>query len=418
MRTEGTPGTGLGVPSAIPRRGIEAWRARLVWSGGDWIDDGVVACRHGRVAWIGRTSAWRRRGAEAVDLGEVALLRGFVDAHAHLDLSHARIEERATFERWVAAVVAMRRTAQSDASSAIAAGEDLLLAGGCTSVADIDGGAHLRDGRGARLRTLAFVEVLDAHDPRRREDASRRLARAGEREGRLMRAVSPHAPHTVSAGLLRRAARACVPLQIHCAESEAEVEWMIHGTGSFAAWLGASPRRAPLEHLSHAGALRPGTTLVHANHLDPERDGPLLARRGVALVHCPGTHRWFARAAFPFAAWRRQGVRVVLGTDSLASNDALDCRHEAALAMDTLRASPLEVLRMLGDEAEDALGRPFGRTGLGLGARADFAAHRTTAAADAALEEVLRSRQSAALVWIAGAQVLLCGTDRDASAPA
>jgi len=359
-------------------------------------------------------------------LGEVALLRGFVDAHAHLDLSHARIEERATFERWVAAVVAMRRTAQSDASSAIAAGEDLLLAGGCTSVADIDGGAHLRDGRGAhlrdgrgaRLRTLAFVEVLDAHDPRRREDASRRLARAGEREGRLMRAVSPHAPHTVSAGLLRRAARACVPLQIHCAESEAEVEWMIHGTGPFASWLGASPRRAPLEHLSRAGALRPGTTLVHANHLDPERDGPLLARRGVALVHCPGTHRWFARAAFPFAAWRRQGVRVVLGTDSLASNDALDCRHEAALAMDTLRASPLEVLRMLGDEAEDALGRPFGRTGLVLGARADFAAHRTTAAADAALEEVLRSRQSAALVWIAGAQVLLCGTDRDASAPA
>ena len=76
MRTEGTPGAGLGGPSAIPRRGIEAWRARLVWSGVDWIDDGVVACRHGRVAWIGRTSAWRRTGADAVDLGEVALLRG------------------------------------------------------------------------------------------------------------------------------------------------------------------------------------------------------------------------------------------------------------------------------------------------------------------------------------------------------
>jgi cytosine/adenosine deaminase-related metal-dependent hydrolase len=417
MRTEGTPGIDLGVPSAHSRGGVSAWRARLVWSGEGWIDDGVVACRRGRVAWVGSARAWRRRGATPVDLGEVALLRGLVDAHAHLDLSHARIDERTSFDRWVGAVVAARRAAPADASAAITAGEESLLRGGCTSVGDIDGGVVPRRGGAARLRTLAFVEVLDAHDPLRARAVSERLARAGEREGRLLRALSPHAPHTVSAGLLRRAARLRGPLQIHCAESAAEVEWMLAGTGPFAAWLAASPRRAPLEHLLRAGVLRTGTTLVHANHLEPERDGPLLARRGVALVHCPGTHRWFARAPFPLDAWRRQGVRVVLGTDSLASNDVLDCRHEAALAIDTLGASPLQALRMLGDEAEDALGRPFGRTGLGSGARADFAAHRTTAAADAALEDLLRSRQSAALLWIGGRQVLLCGaTDGGASA--
>jgi cytosine/adenosine deaminase-related metal-dependent hydrolase len=109
-------------------------------------------------------------------------------------------------------------------------------------------------------------------------------------------------------------------------------------------------------------------------------------------------------------------VRVVLGTDSLASNDVLDCRHEAALAIDTLGASPLQALRMLGDEAEDALGRPFGRTGLASGARADFAAHRTMAAEDAALEDLLRGRQSAAGVWIGGRQVLLCGVADGAGA--
>ncbi|MEY2746120.1 MAG: hypothetical protein RL112_1162, partial [Planctomycetota bacterium] len=208
------------------------------------------------------------------------------------------------------------------------------------------------------------------------------------------------------------------PLQIHCAESEAEVEWMLHGRGPFAAWLGESPRRAPLEHLLRAGALCPGTTLVHANHLDPERDGALLARRGVALVHCPGAHRWFGRAPFPLAAWRRQGVRVVLGTDSLASNDALDCRHEAALAMDALGVSPVETLGMLGDEAEDALGKPFGRSGLALGARADFAAHRTLAGPEAAMEDLLRARQSVARVWIGGRQVLLCGEALDGGARA
>ena len=390
-------------------RRARALRARLVRVGGGWIDDGVVVVHRGRVAWVGPRLRARLGGAEVRDLGEGALVRGFVDAHAHLDLSHARVEERADFGAWVRAVVALRRKATDDSEDAAwRAGEESLLRGGCTTTADIDGGTAPRDGHGARLRVASFVELLDGRDPARTgaQLARLRAVRARCAAGRTLRALSPHGPHTVSPRLLRAAARSGLALQLHCAETRAELDWLERGEGPLAALLPASPRRAPLDLLLAAGALRPGTTLVHGNLLDPWRDGALLARRGVALVHCPGTHAWFGREPFPLQAWLAQGVRVVLGTDSLASNTRLDCRHEAALALDTLRVSPAQALDMLGDAAEAALGLPFGATGLASGARADFALHATSGTGEEALEGLLRAQGPVQGLWIAGRETL------------
>ncbi len=391
-------------------------RARLVRGPHGWYDRGAVVVERGRVAWLGPADRVASTGLQVKDLGDCALVRGFVNAHAHLDLTGVQTSER-EFAPWVRAMVAARRSrGPAEVAQAWRAGERSLLAGGCTTSADIDGGDQADvawTAQPTQLRVLSFVELLDGRDPRRLAGQLARLRAscAVRQHGRWRRALSPHAPHTVSAPLLSAAARAGTRLQVHCAETEAEVQWLLEGTGPLRDLLPASPRQGPLEVLHRAGVLQRGTTLVHANALDPARDGARLARLGVSVVHCPGTHAWFGRAPFPLAAWRAQGVRVVLGTDSAASNERLDCRHEAALALDRLRVAPSEVLDMLGDAAEEALGRPFGCTGLRVGARADFAAHATTLQGEAALEEVLRGARPVMGSWIAGRETLPFGPD-------
>jgi cytosine/adenosine deaminase-related metal-dependent hydrolase len=73
---------------------------------------------------------------------------------------------------------------------------------------------------------------------------------------------------------------------------------------------------------------------VHANHASSD-ELERTARAGATIVHCPGTHAFFARGGPPLQSFDRAGCTVALGTDSLASNEDLDLFRELAL----LRAS-------------------------------------------------------------------------------
>ena len=158
-----------------------------------------------------------------------------------------------------------------------------------------------------------------------------------------------------------RSRAAGLPVAIHWSETEEELRWLEQGEGPFAALLGPSPRRAGLVLLDHAGLLGPGLALVHANHANPD-ERALIAARGACVVHCPGTHAFFARAPFDVLAWLRAGVPVALGSDSLASNDHLDLRRELA----RLRSACPE----LDDHAAWDCATRHGARALGLAGRA------------------------------------------------
>ena len=83
-------------------------------------------------------------------------------------------------------------------------------------------------------------------------------------------------------------------------------------------------------------------------------------------------HRFFDRPPFPLERYRRAGVPVALGTDSLASNQDLDLRQEARLLLEGRpELSPIEVLGMATEGGARALGL-VGEVGcLESGARAD-----------------------------------------------
>ena len=73
-----------------------------------------------------------------------------------------------------------------------------------------------------------------------------------------------------------------------------------------------------------AGA-RTRQLFVHGNYL--ARDTAIRPRD--TLVYCPRTHAAFGHAPHPFRHFLARGVRIALGTDSLASNPDLDLLAEA-----------------------------------------------------------------------------------------
>jgi cytosine/adenosine deaminase-related metal-dependent hydrolase len=97
----------------------------------------------------------------------------------------------------------------------------------------------------------------------------------------------------------------------------------------------------------------PRGVFVHCNYLDPT--APFTPTQTVVV--CPRTHAAFGHPRHPFPEMLERGVRVALGTDSLASNPDLDILGEARfLRRHYPEVDPALVLRMLTLNGAEALG--------------------------------------------------------------
>jgi cytosine/adenosine deaminase-related metal-dependent hydrolase len=364
----------------------------------------IVWDARGRIVGLHRL----RRGA-GLDL---AVLPGLVDAHAHLQLP-ALARPVAQFLPWIDAVMASRRTdGPGVAAARTAAALRELESSGCTAVAEIDAdGSSPAILRQAEFAGRCYQEVTGFH-----LDAAAARAQIARRRRPATRncpsGVAPHAPYSVSAALFRAAARASRYVTIHCAEVPEEQEFLHTGRGAFAALLARLGRlpaghRAPgtgaVRWLERLRLLRPGTLLVHCQHLEPG-DVERIRRGRATMAVCPGTIAWFRRSPPPLADWLRAGIAVGLGTDSRASNGELSMRAELRRAATLWPDLPPSVLLHLATAGgADAIGRPgLGR--LRLGAPADFFAV-PAADADAVVAAVVHGELPTVCVVRAGREV-------------
>lgn len=374
-----------------------AWHARWVLPiAQPPLRDAAVVVDGPRILWVGPSE--QAEAGRHEQLGEAILMPGLVNAHTHLELTGLRgFLEGLDFRDWLRVLTAVRAHVLSEADLLDAArcGVSEALRAGITTVADCSAsGAPLRAMRDAGIRGRLYLETFGP-DPRQRDESLRTL-----RDGvaRLQRdasplvsvGVSPHAPYTVSEPLFAAVADyardASLAVATHVAESAAELAYVREGNGPFAERLRArdipvhGTGLSSIAWLERTGLLETSLLLIHAIHADAT-DVARVAAHGAGVVHCPISNAKLGQGIAPVRAMRAAGIAVGLGSDSVASNDAMDLVQEArqAVLLQSLQAgvpdalSAADVLSMATQGSAEALGMQ----GLGVlapGAAADLCA--------------------------------------------
>ncbi len=311
----------------------------------------------------------RRARSADIDLGNAAILPGFVNAHTHLDLSglRGRTPPATDFVTWLRAVIGQRRQQEpSQTQGDIQRGLDECLATGTTLMGDIAAaGQSWEILAKATCRSVVFYELLGLSKPRAHQSWAAACAwlRSLPASPRCRPGISPHAPYSVRASLFKAARRLAkerdMPMAVHVAESAAEVELLAERKGSmvpFLEELGVYDPSGLVEALPSLvrfiGGFRRGL-VVHGNYLRAPAD----VHQGMSMVYCPRTHHAFGHPHYPLTEFLRSGVCVALGTDSLASNPDLSLFNEARFVRQHYEeVSSNEILRMATLSGAEALG--------------------------------------------------------------
>ena len=163
-----------------------------------------------------------------------------------------------------------------------------------------------------------MVRVVDAfHDPR---------------PGAMVRVgLAPCSPFSVTRDLMREAGVLArdkgVMLHTHLAENDEDITWSL-------ARFGCRPGQYA-EDLGWTGA---DVWHAHCVKLDAGEIA-LFARSGTGVAHCPCSNCRLGSGIAPLRAMRDQGVKVGLGVDGSASNDAGSLVSEARMALLLQRVS-------------------------------------------------------------------------------
>ncbi|WP_197525348.1 amidohydrolase family protein [Pseudobythopirellula maris] len=380
------------------------------------VEDAIVVVDRGRVTRVGRQAP---AGVEVRDLGDVALLPGFVNSHCHLEFSALKRplgRRGATLPKWVRQVIEKRPTAKT-VGKAIASGLEQSLQSGVTTLGEIcrtETDSYKTDSPSPRLvlmqESIGFSQARSSSalvaaenrldelgsllpNGRANGHSNGYLNGAGSngsnghgagllngsnghtnghasQDDKFFLGVSPHAPYTASPQLIRElvavAAARDLPVAIHLAESPEELQLLTEGKGPFQQileergmwdpWV-IGRGSSPMDYLRML-TKAPRALVVHGNYLDHASLAMMGRHAGaMSLVFCPRTHAFFKHKRYPLVEALELGVPVCLGTDSRASNPDLCLLSEMReVAGRYPEVDPEQILRMGTLAGAEALG--------------------------------------------------------------
>ena len=397
-----------------------ALKARYVFPvEGPPLEDATVTFRGSTITDVGRNPQ-----ADIIDdLGNVALLPGLINAHAHLEFSDLAAplgEQGMSLPNWIRGVIEYRTTADLDVLAAVKKGLRECAAAGTTACGEIVSRSVPTEAYiDTPVRLTLFHEMIGLSPARGAEALAAVTGRIAETENltSCVAGLSPHAPYSVH----RDVVAACAvdhkrPVAMHLAESREELELLATGTGPFVdllkdlgAWDASAipPGTRPLDYLKLLAACD-RSLVIHGNYLDNEEIQFLAANRSrMSVVYCPRTHAYFKHPPYPLAKMLAAGVRVALGTDSRASNPDLGLLEEMRFVARThADVSPGDVLSMGTRHGTDALGLVGGGGTIAVGQQANLTAISLDESQSGDTYELLfDSDTSVVATWIGGARV-------------
>ena len=346
------------------------------------IRDAWLQTAAGRIMVLGSPRTGAHLPSNALDLGQVAILPGLVNAHTHLELSwmKGRVTNVPDFPSWIREVIRLQRLDVADPgerTAAISAAVADARATGTVLFGDISNTLEtVPILRSSNKPAAVFHELIGFKGERADElfsKAAERQKAAGCPE--TVRCwFSAHAPYSVSPALFRliaddAALRPNARYSVHLAESAAETEFLKTGKGPWralledlgawdAAWT--TPECDAVTYLDDLGFLSERALVVHGTQLGGEHLFKLKTT-GASLVTCPRGNELTRAGTPPISEFFRAGLNVAIGTDSLASVPDLNVFSELAAlrrlapeieASKLLQAATLGGAKALGFEAD------------------------------------------------------------------
>lgn len=302
---------------------------------GTYLPSCYVGVQGAYIRYVGETPPVEDYG-ERIDGNHRLLLPGFVNAHTHVAMTLMRgYGEDMPLQSWLFdRIFPFEDKLSSDAvywGSMLGIAEMLMT--GTTSFTDMyyfcedtvravaESGIKANIGRGISCFDAAkrFADLPAC------ADTKALIAQYhGTEDGRILVDVAPHAEYTTRPDVLHDAAELAAQhglrMHIHLSETASEQKECVGRHGC-----------TPTRLLEKVGMLAQPLTVAHGVWLTDD-DVCCLSQHDVTLAHCAKSNLKLGSGIAPIEKYRAMGLPVAIGTDSAASNNALDMVDEMRTA--------------------------------------------------------------------------------------
>lgn len=331
---------------------------------------GWLLIEDGKIAGLGDGSPPDATGAEVRDMGGDIVMPGMVNPHCHMAMSLFRGLGEDVDDRLFRYMLPLERKFVSPqmvrVGSTLSALE--MIMGGVTCVADmyyheteVADVIACSGMRGVVGQTLADFDPPDHRSFEEGFALCDALVDHCAGQSRVTASIAPHAPYSTGIMIMERVvewheAHPQTRIQIHLAETEAEVAWaaQTHGKTTTAV-------------CEQAGLLKPGTIAAHCLLVD-DADIAILARTGTCVAHNARSNGKAGRGMARVEDMRAAGIPVGIATDGPMSGNTLDLFSQFGVVSifakvlgrsrkplptrDVIRMATIEGARVLGLDAD------------------------------------------------------------------
>lgn len=273
---------------------------------------------------------------------EGILIPGFINSHCHLELSHLKgiIPKHTGMTGFLEHIVQLRSdySEQIQFSSASLAEENMIRQG-IVAVGDISNNTltlNIKNQNNIYYHT--FVELIGLQNINANKIFNDGITIAGQfKASGLNATLVPHAPYSVSDKLLELISSQNELISIHMLESADEIEFCKTGKGKMAGFFSSLgidfndleiSDESPLNSILKKLAPFQNLILVHNTEINEDEIQSAKKSGPVYFCLCPNANQYINNKLPDFDLFKQDMNNVIIGTDSLASNDELSILSE------------------------------------------------------------------------------------------
>ena len=285
---------------------------------------------------------------------------GFINAHCHLELSHLKgmIPLHTGLPAFAKQVVATRNSLdKKEISSKMQEANLEMWNNGIVAVGDISNTEDsFQEKLNSKIYYHTFIELIGLNPVNSKTVFEKGLILLQKlRDRTLVGSLAPHAPYSTSKELIILIANfnheINQSLTIHNQESEEESKFfngepnafedLYNSLGLDLSWYKAPGMSSVLYYLE---VLSDKPSILVHNTFTTSAEIKAAENKNIYWCFCPGANTYIENRLPDFSIFANQKNKIVMGTDSLASNSRLDLIKEANLILQSTRSFSVQTM--------------------------------------------------------------------------